>query len=104
MAGTTIGGGIQIDGEVRGAEPLTIQGQVKGRIVLDGDVTLDPGSAVEADIEGKTVAVGGRLTGSVAARERVEVRADARMVGDIRSPRIAIADGASFKGNIDMDV
>ena len=48
--------------------------------------------------------MGGRVTGNVVARERVEVRSNGRMIGDIKAPRIVIADGASFKGNVDMDV
>jgi cytoskeletal protein CcmA (bactofilin family) len=48
--------------------------------------------------------VSGRLTGNVLARERVELRAEAKVVGDVKAPRIVIADGASFKGNVDMDV
>lgn len=104
MANTVIGSGITIDGEVNGEEPLTILGTVKGKIATTQNLSVEPGATVEADIETSALSVGGRLTGNVVARERVEVRANARMVGDIKAPRIVIADGASFKGNVDMDV
>jgi cytoskeletal protein CcmA (bactofilin family) len=104
MANTVIGSNITIDGEIRGEEALVVLGTVKGKIALSQSVTIEPGATVEADIESETVSVGGRLTGNVSARERVEVRADGKMIGDIKAPRIMIADGASFKGNVDMDV
>lgn len=104
MANTVIGSGISIDGEIRGEEALVIQGSVKGKVAVTGDLLVDAGATVDADIEGKSIAVAGRLTGNVHASDRVDVKADARVIGDIKSPRISIADGASFKGNIDMDV
>lgn len=104
MGNTIIGSSIVIDGEIQGEEPLTIQGTVKGKIALSQPITVEPGATVEADIETQSVQISGRVTGNITARERVEVKADGRVVGDIKSPRIVIADGASFKGNVDMDV
>jgi cytoskeletal protein CcmA (bactofilin family) len=103
-ANTVIGSGITIDGEVSGEEPLTVLGTVKGKISTTQNVVIEPGGTVEADIETQSLSVGGRVTGNVVARERIEVRSNARMVGDVKAPRIVIADGASFKGNVDMDV
>ena len=104
MNNTLISNGIVIDGEVSGEEPLTILGTVKGKISTTQTLAVEPGANVEADIETQSLSVGGRVTGNVTARERVEVRANGKMVGDIKTPRIVIADGAAFKGNIDMDV
>jgi cytoskeletal protein CcmA (bactofilin family) len=104
MGNTVIGSGIVIDGEVSGEEPLTVLGTIKGKITTSQTVAVEPGATVEADIETQSLSVGGRVTGNVNARERVEVRANGKMVGDIKAPRIVIADGASFKGNVDMDV
>ena len=104
MGNTVISNGIVIDGEISGEEPLTILGTVKGKISTSQNVTVEPGATVEADVETQSLSVGGRLTGNVVARERVEVRANGKMVGDIKAPRIVIADGAAFKGNVDMDV
>ncbi len=104
MGNTVISNGIVIDGEVTGEEPLTILGTVKGKISTTQNLLVEPGATVEADVETQSLSVGGRLTGNVVARERVEVRANGKMVGDIKAPRIVIADGAAFKGNVDMDV
>ena len=104
MVNTVISNGIVIDGEVTGEEPLTILGTVKGKISTTQNLAVEPGATVEADIETQSLSVGGRVTGNVIARERVEVRANGKMVGDIKAPRIIIADGAAFKGNVDMDV
>ena len=104
MGNTVISNGIVIDGELTGEEPLTILGTVKGKISTTQNLLVEPGATVEADVETQSLSVGGRLTGNVVARERVEVRANGKMVGDIKAPRIVIADGAAFKGNVDMDV
>jgi cytoskeletal protein CcmA (bactofilin family) len=104
MGNTVISNGIVIDGEVSGEEPLTILGTVKGKIATTQNLAVEPGATVEADIETQSLSVGGKVTGNVVARERVEVRANGKMVGDIKAPRIVIADGAAFKGNVDMDV
>ena len=104
MGNTVIGSTIVIDGEISGDEALTVQGQVKGKISLSQALVIEPGAAVEANIESQSVSIAGRVTGNIVARERVDVRAEGKVIGDIRSPRISIADGASFKGNVDMDV
>jgi cytoskeletal protein CcmA (bactofilin family) len=88
MANTVIGNTIVIDGEISGDEDLTIRGTVKGRISLSASLFVENSGNVEADIE---------------ASEKVELKADGRMVGDIKAPRILIADGATFKGNVDME-
>ncbi|MCB9522055.1 MAG: polymer-forming cytoskeletal protein [Myxococcales bacterium] len=104
MANTVIGSSIVIDGEIAGEEPVIVQGTVKGRIAVAEGVFVEPNAAVEADVEAESVEVAGVLTGNVTAGGRVELKADGKMVGDIKAPRILIADGALFKGNIDMDV
>jgi cytoskeletal protein CcmA (bactofilin family) len=104
MANTIIGSSIVIDGEISGDEDLVIQGTVKGKIVLKENLIVEGSGVVEADIETANVTISGQVTGNILASERVELKADGRMVGDVKSPRILIADGATFKGNVDMDV
>lgn len=104
MANTIIGGSIVIDGEISGDEDLIIRGTVKGRILLRENLFVEETGVVEADIETQNVTVSGQVTGNVQAAERVEISAGGRMVGDLKAPRILIADGAAFKGNVDMDV
>lgn len=104
MANTIIGSSIVIDGEISGEEDLVIRGTVKGKIILKENLHVENSGVVEADIQTTNVTISGQVTGNIQASERVELRADGRMVGDIKSPRILIADGATFKGNVDMDV
>lgn len=104
MANTIIGSTIVIDGEISGDEDLVIQGTVKGKISLKESLFVEASGVVEADIEVQNVDVAGRVTGNIAASDKVELKSDCRVTGDIRAPRILIADGASFKGNVDMDV
>jgi cytoskeletal protein CcmA (bactofilin family) len=104
MANTVIGSSIVVDGEISGDEPLTILGTVKGKIATANTVTVEAGATVEADVEGQSVTVSGKLTGNVTARERLELRPESKMVGNAKAPRIVVADGAMFKGNVDMDV
>jgi cytoskeletal protein CcmA (bactofilin family) len=103
-AHTVIGSSIVIDGEISGDEDLVIQGTVKGRISLKESLYVEASGVIEADIETANVEVSGNVTGNIAASDKVELKADCKVVGDIRAPRILIADGAVFKGNVDMDV
>ncbi len=104
MANTVIGSSIVIDGEISGDEDLVIQGTVKGKISLKESLFVDSSGVVEADIETQNVEVSGKVTGNINASDKVELKSDCRVIGDIKAPRILIADGASFKGNVDMDV
>lgn len=104
MADTVIGKSITIDGEISGDENVVVEGTVKGKIALEASVTVANGAVVEADVETQEVEISGHVTGNIVAGERVEIKSDGRMVGDIKAPRILIADGAGFKGHIDMDV
>jgi cytoskeletal protein CcmA (bactofilin family) len=103
MANTVIGSTIVVDGEITGDEDLVVLGTVKGRISLRENILVERDGVVEASVETATITVNGSVTGDIHATERAELRADCRVVGDIRAPRILIADGASFKGNVDME-
>src|SRR5438270_9326284 len=101
---TVIGSSIVIDGEISGDEDLVIQGTVKGKIALKESLFVESSGVIEADIETANVEVSGQVTGNIQASDKVELKNECKVVGDIRAPRILIADGASFKGNVDMDV
>ena len=103
MANTVIGSSIMIDGEISGDEDLVIQGTVKGKISSKESLIVEGSGVVEADIETQNVEIGGQVTGNIVATDKVELKSDCRVVGDIKAPRVLIADGASFKGNVDMD-
>ena len=103
-AQTIIGSSIVIDGEVSGDESLVVQGTVKGRIALKESLFVEGSGVIEADIETASVEVAGQVTGNIVAADRVELKSECKVVGDIHSPRILIADGAIFKGSVDMDV
>jgi len=100
----SIGKSLHIKGELTGSEDLTIEGRVDGKITLAGySVTIGQNGRVTAEIQAKSIIVGGQVKGNVVAEERVEVLATGSMLGDVRAPRVALADGARFKGSIDMD-
>jgi cytoskeletal protein CcmA (bactofilin family) len=101
---TILGPTLEIEGEIEGDEDLVIQGRIHGKITSRKDLTVDGTGRVEASIHTKNLAVSGSLVGNVQASERVEVRKEGKMVGDIKAPRVVIADGAKFKGNIEMGV
>ncbi|MEJ7734149.1 MAG: polymer-forming cytoskeletal protein [Polyangiaceae bacterium] len=104
MAATIIGAGITIEGEITSDEDVQVQGTVRGKLSVDAAVVVDEGGVVEADVGATTLSVGGSVTGNVSASERVDLLAGGRLVGDVKAARLTIADGASFKGNVDMDV
>ena len=98
-----IGKSVVIKGELSGSEDLTIEGQVEGKIELRQNVlTIGPNARIKAQVFAKSVVVQGQVTGDVTASERVDIRDNGSVDGDLVSPRVAIADGAHFRGSIDM--
>jgi cytoskeletal protein CcmA (bactofilin family) len=104
VATTIIGQGITIEGEITSDEEMVVAGIVRGKLTCEGPITVDSGALVEADIGASSLSIGGTVTGNVTAADRVDILAGGRLVGDVKAARITIADGASFKGNVDMDV
>lgn len=99
-----IGQSIQIKGELSGNEDLTIEGKVDGQIKLkDHNLTIGANGRIAAEIQAKTVMVVGEVIGNITADDKVEIAATGSMRGDIVAPRVVLADGARFKGSIDMD-
>ena len=99
-----IGQSIHIKGELTGNEDLTIEGKVEGKVFLkDHNLTIGANGKLVAEIQAKTVMVLGEVTGNITADDKVEVAASGTLRGDIVAPRVVLADGAKFKGAIDMD-
>ena len=98
-----IGKSVVIKGELSGSEDLTIEGQVEGKIELkDHLLTIGPNARIKAQVFAKTVIVLGEVNGNVSASEKVEIRDGGSVDGDVVSPRVAIAEGAHFRGSVDM--
>ena len=98
-----IGKSVVIKGELNGSEDLTIEGQVEGKIELRQNVlTIGPNGKIKAQVFAKSVIVLGEVTGNVTATEKVDIRDKGSVDGDIISPRVAIAEGAHFRGSVDM--
>jgi cytoskeletal protein CcmA (bactofilin family) len=101
---TILGPTLEIDGEIEGSEDLVIQGRVSGKIVSKKSLTVDSTGDVKATVATESLAVSGRLDGNVEATDRVEIKKEGTMLGDIKAPRVVIADGAKFKGRVEMGV
>lgn len=98
-----IGKSVVIKGELNGSEDLTIEGHVEGTIQLREHVlTIGPNGKIKAQVFAKSVIVLGEVTGNVTASEKVDIRDNGSVDGDIVSPRVAIAEGAHFRGSVDM--
>jgi len=98
-----IGKSVVIKGELSGSEDLTIEGQVDGKIELRQNVlTIGPNGKIKAQVFAKSVVILGEVTGNVTATEKVDIRDNGSVDGDIAAPRVAIAEGAHFRGSIDM--
>jgi cytoskeletal protein CcmA (bactofilin family) len=99
---TVIGPSILINGRLTGDEDLTVRGRVEGELALTRTLIVEPSGVVKANVSVKNAVVSGVVVGNISATESVELTRDGRMVGDIRSPRVIIVDGASFRGRVDM--
>lgn len=99
----TIGKSLVIKGEVTGSESLYIDGRVEGSINLSGNrVTVGRNGVVSANINAREIVVLGKVRGNLTASDRVDIRSDGSLTGDVIAARISIEDGAFFKGGIDI--
>ena len=97
-----IGARVQLKGELSGAEPVVVEGSVEGSVRLTAELRVAPGGTVKADVSAHTLVVAGELVGDCQATERVVIEASGRLTGNIKAPRIVIAEGATFRGTSDM--
>ena len=101
---TVIGENLSIEGTIRAAEDMVIDGTVKGTIeIKTHQLTVGPKGRVDADIEADSVVVNGRMTGNIMAKNKVHVAKSADFTGQIKSKRISVEDGAYIKASIELD-
>lgn len=99
----TIGKGLSIKGEINGTESLFIDGKVEGSINLPGNrVTVGRNGHVSASVIAREIVILGKIRGNITASDRVDIRAEGALTGDVAAARISIEDGAYFKGGIDI--
>jgi len=104
MAGNVVGAGLIVEGEFTTDEEVIVEGTVRGTLTSADSLSIGSDGVVEADLRASSVVVAGQVTGNVSAGERVDIQAGGRLIGDVKAGRLTIADGASFRGNVDMDV
>lgn len=98
-----IGKSVTIKGQINSQEDLTIDGEMEGSIeVREHRLTVGPNGRVQAGVKAREIVVLGTINGNVEVSDKIDIRKDARLVGDIKTARIVIEDGAFFKGNIDI--
>jgi cytoskeletal protein CcmA (bactofilin family) len=99
----TIGKAVKIIGQIFSNEDLYVDGDVEGTIECqDNKLTIGPNGKLQAAVRAREVVVLGQIKGNVESADRIDIRKDARLVGDIKTARIVIEDGAYFKGSIDI--
>jgi cytoskeletal protein CcmA (bactofilin family) len=97
-----IGASLEIKGSVTGDEDLQVDGKVQGPVVIGGRLTVGSSGQLNAGVTARELAVYGKVSGNVDARDRVEIKRDGAVIGDIQTARISIEDGAIFKGRIEI--
>jgi cytoskeletal protein CcmA (bactofilin family) len=97
-----LGANTTIKGEILGDEDVVIEGTVEGHIRIGRELRVGQGGKVKATVSAASVVVSGELQGDCEAQTRVEIQATGRLIGNIRAPKIVIAEGAVFRGNSDM--
>ena len=103
VSAATIGKAVKIVGQIYSKEDLYVDGEIEGTVeALEHKLTIGPHGTVHAGIKAREVVALGNITGNVEASEKIEIHKEAKLVGDIRTSRIIIEDGAYFKGSIDI--
>ena len=99
---TFFGPNVTIDGTVSGSEPVLIEGTVRGKIELTGDLRIGTHARLEASVHAKSVTIEGKVNGDISADDRVELVTSAVVDGNLKAPKIVVAEGATFRGSVDM--
>lgn len=97
-----VGPNLVIDGTVTGDESLIIEGAIRGKINLESDLRVGPNARIEATVHANNVTVEGVVVGDISADARLELIATARVDGNLKAPKIIVAEGARFRGSVDM--
>jgi cytoskeletal protein CcmA (bactofilin family) len=98
-----LGKSVMVKGQIFSREDLTIDGEVEGTVELqENRLTVGPNGRVQATVKAREIVVLGTIHGNVEASEKIDIRKEAKLVGDIKTTRIVIEDGAYFKGSIDI--
>lgn len=98
-----LGKSVMVKGQIYSREDLTIDGEVEGTVELqEHRLTVGPNGKVQASVKAREIVVLGTIHGNVEATDKIDIRKDAKLVGDIKTARIVIEDGAYFKGSIDI--
>jgi cytoskeletal protein CcmA (bactofilin family) len=98
-----IGQGVVIEGRITSAQDLRIDGKVEGEIeVGDHLLIIGVGAAIKANLVARSVVISGAVNGNVTATERIDLHPAGSITGDIRSPRLVVAEGAVITGKVDV--
>ena len=100
--GTFLGPNVTVEGTVTGSEMVLIEGSVRGKINITSDLRVGTKARIEATVHAKNVTVEGKVTGDISADDRVELVTTATVDGNIKAPKIVVAEGAKFRGSVDM--
>jgi cytoskeletal protein CcmA (bactofilin family) len=99
-----IGSKIIIRGQVSGSQDLIVEGRIEGRVSLENRLTVEESGTIEADLEVVDASFKGEVRGDVTASRSAVLHPTARVIGNIRAPRLVIEEGARFSGTVDMEV
>ena len=100
-----IGAAIRIKGKVKGAEDLVVKGQIEGTVSLPTNhLAIEPAALMAGDVDAENITVRGEHAGNSVAADKVEMDATARVLGNLQTPRLIVADGAKFRGHVEMKV
>jgi cytoskeletal protein CcmA (bactofilin family) len=99
---TFVGTNITFEGTLTGSDPVLLEGTIRGKINLSGELRVGARARVEATVHAKNVVIEGKINGDISADERLELIASANVEGNLKAPKIIVAEGAKFRGNVDM--
>lgn len=99
---TVLGQATKLSGKLSFTDSLKIKGIFEGEVASEGRLYVAEGARVRADLSAGTVIIGGTVEGNVNAAERVELLSSGKLVGDIKAPKVRIADGVEFQGRCEM--
>ncbi len=102
LSDSILAAGLTIEGKIEGEGNVRIAGRFKGNIIVKGEVTIEPGAAIEGEVAADTVLVGGGVRGQIVARSRVEFKESGTLIGDLKAGSLIVAAGSKMRGRAEF--
>jgi cytoskeletal protein CcmA (bactofilin family) len=102
LAESILAAGLTIEGKIEGSGNIRVAGRFKGNVNVKGELTIEPGAAIDGEVKADTVLVAGEVRGHIISRSRVELKESGTLIGDLKAGSLTVAAGSKMRGKVEF--